>query len=179
MKQLFTLTILTVLLSVSQVFAQLPVNAKTKKVTFLEVVDATGMSAQQLYDTAKEWAKGKGFTVSEDVAGSKLVFTAKHSLTYKGKKKEEAGDVAFTFSIFLKKDKYRIIVTDFVHAGTGKSPSGGKLELKVPECSSAKMNSATWLNIKKQTNAQTKKQIADLKRVIKEVQNDPANSDDW
>ncbi len=179
MKKLFILSILTLFLSLTSVFAQLPVNSSTKKVTFLEVVEAQGLSAAKIFEIAKQWTGDQGYSVTEEQAGAKLVCAGKHALTYKGKKKEESGEVEFSFSVFCKEGKYRIIITDFKHVGVDKAPAGGRLELKSAECGAAKMTAATWLSIKKKTKSETDKKIADLKRIVKEIANDPANNSDW
>lgn len=179
MKKVFILSVFTLFLGLTSVFAQLPVNQKTKKVTFLEVVEAQGLSAAKIFEIAKEWAEGHGYSITEAKAGGKLVCAGKHAMTYTGKKKKEQGEVEFSFSVFCKEGKYRIIATDFKHAGVEKAASGGKLEARSAGCGSDKMTAATWLTVKKITKRETDKKIADLKRVIKEVANDPANNDDW
>lgn len=179
MKKISLVSFLALFIGLSNVWAQLPVNAGTKKVTFLEKVDATGVSATQLYDLSKTWAKEQGYEITEDQAGKKIVCSGKHSLTYEGRKKGEKGEVLFSFSVFLKDGKFRVIATDFTHQGVAKAASGGKLEATSAECGKKEMTAKTWLTIKKATNRETKKKIGDLKRVILEFQKNPANSDDW
>ena len=167
------------------VFAQLPVNEKTKKVTFIDVQNAEGLSNEKLQAIVKEWAtKSKEQPLQlefvSEVPGENVVYNAKQTFSYKGVKKEETGEVLYSFSVFFKDGKYRIIVTDMVHQGKdNKAASGGKLEAISPECGKDKLTAAAWLTIKKRVHTDTNKQIADLKRVIKEIQNDPANSSDW
>ena len=60
-----------------------------------------------------------------------------------------------------------------------KGTDGGKLESKVPECGNKSMSQGDWAGVRSKTNAEVKKLIADLKRVIKEYQNDPEKNDDW
>ncbi|MBX9851361.1 MAG: DUF4468 domain-containing protein [Cytophagaceae bacterium] len=178
-----------ILLSLFFVFAaliatqaqNLPVDQKTGKITYIEVVDATGMSAKDLYKTAKDWGTSKGYKIKkEDEATGEIVFEGSLPVEYTGVKgKPETGNVNFTFSVFIKEGKYRYIVTDFIHAGATPAVSGGKLESATPSCGAAGMTSATWLLIKKKTQVGMEASVADLKRVVKEVQNDPAKKSDW
>ena len=160
----------------------LPVNDKTGKITYLEVVDASGMSTKNLYQAAKDWGASKGYKIQkEDEAAGEIVFEASLPVDYAGVKgKMESGNVNHSFSVFCKDGKYRYIVTDFVHEGADKDfPSGGKLESATPACGAAGMTSASWVLIKKKTQSGIEANIADLKRVIKEIQNDPAKNSDW
>ena len=50
-KVLLTLSLLVIIYSSKA--QNLPVNAKSGKITFIKTVDATGLTAQQLYDNAK------------------------------------------------------------------------------------------------------------------------------
>ncbi len=149
----------------------LPVSEKTGKYTFTEVVSAEGVSTSELYTEAKKWGEGHGFSVIEDTEGQKVKFD--------GSVNVNNGKVTFTFFIAAKDGKYRLIVTDFVHKGTKKGTDGGKLENKVPECGNKSMSQGDWAGVRSKTNGEVKKLIADLKRVIKEYQNDPEKSDDW
>src|SRR5690349_14522402 len=96
----------------------LPVDSKTGKITYVEVVDATGMTAKDLFKAAKDWGVAKGYTVKkEDEATGELVFEGTIALEYNGVKKPERGTTNFNFHVFTKEGKYRFVVTDFVHAG--------------------------------------------------------------
>ena len=159
----------------------LPVDAKTGKVTYIEVVDAAGMTAKDLFKAAKDWGVAKGLEVKkEDEATGEIVFAGKMPVDYTGMKgKAEKGIINYSFSIFIKDGKYRFIATDFIHEGVGSDPSGGKLEAVSPVCGPGRMSSSTWLMIKKRTSSGMDAIVADLKRVIKEIQNDPAKKTDW
>lgn len=163
-------------------FAQnLPVDAGTGKITYLEVVDAAGVSPANLTKVIKEWAAKQGFTIKEE-SGEKLVYNASTMVEYpniNGSANEKSA-VTFTLSVFIKDGKYRYIATDFVHVGDVKvKASGGKLENVTPECGATKMTSKSWVMIKNKTNANLVVLTDDLKRVVKEFQNDPANKSDW
>jgi hypothetical protein len=159
----------------------LPVDQGTGKITYLEVVDAAGVKPADLNKVVKDWATKQGFTNKEDAA-DKLVYDAFTNLDYPSVSGSgtEKGKVKFTLSVFLKDGKYRYILTDFVHEGDVKTKAnGGKLENVNPDCGATKMSGKGWVTIKNKTGANMKALTDDLKRVIKEYQNDPANKTDW
>lgn len=166
----------------STLFAQnLPVDAGTGKITYLEVVDATGVSPENLTKVVKEWATKQGFTIKEE-ASDKLVYNAFTNVEYPNVNgsANEKSPVTFTLSVFIKDGKYRYIATDFFHVGDAKSKvSGGKLENVTPICGATKMTSKSWVLIKNKTNSNMVTLTNDLKRVVTEFQNDPANKSDW
>ncbi len=159
----------------------LPVDAGTGKITYLEVVDASGASPEDLGKVVKEWATKQGFIIKED-ATNKLVYDAFSVIEYPGVSGStlEKGKVKFSLSVFFKDGKYRYILTDFVHEGDVKTKAnGGKLENVNPDCGATKMSGKGWVTIKNKTASNMKVLTDDLKRVIKEFQNDPANKSDW
>lgn len=158
----------------------LPVDANTGKITFIEVVDAAGLSDKDLYKIALEWGKEKNFTIkSQDEAAGTVVFNASTPVEYDAVKsgKKDKGSVNFTYSVFCKSGKYRYIVTDFVHEGA--AGSGGKLENTSADCGKDAMVAKSWVYIKNSTQSQVNALIEDLKKKIKETQNDPAKNSDW
>ena len=161
----------------------LPVDAGTHKVTYLEVVDATGVTAANLYKLTKEWAVKQGLTIKEDVANEKLVFDGVNLMDYPnvGANGQDKGKVKYTYSVFFKDGKARYIMTDFVHenADPKAAANGGRLELVSAECGSSKMSAKGWQTIKAKTGTHAKTLTDDYKRVIKEYQNNPANKTDW
>ncbi|WP_018341539.1 hypothetical protein [Cytophaga aurantiaca] len=178
-------SILTLLIAFGlslNVFAQnLPVDAGTGKITYLQVVDAAGVKPADLLKVVKDWATKQGFTLKEETA-DKLVYNASTTVDYpniNGSATEKSA-VTFTLSVFIKDGKYRYIATDFVHAGDIKTKAaGGKLENVTPDCGATKMTSKSWVLIKNKTNSNLVALTDDLKRVVKEFQNDPANKSDW
>lgn len=163
-------------------FAQnLPIDAGTGKITYLEVVDATGVKPTDLIKVVKEWSTKQGFTIKEETA-DKLVYNAFTTVEYPNVNgsANEKSPVTFTLSVFIKDGKYRYIATDFFHVGDAKSKvSGGKLENVTPECGATKMTSKSWVFIKTKTGSNMTALTNDLKRVVTEFQNDPANKSDW
>lgn len=176
------LSILVLLgISTSLSAQNLPVDAGTGKITYLEVVDATGVKPADLLKVVKDWATKQGFTIKEETA-DKLVYNASTNVEYpniNGSTTEKSA-VTFTLSVFIKDGKYRYIATDFVHVGDVKVKAiGGKLENINPDCGATKMTSKSWVMIKNKTNSNLLALTEDLKRVVKEFQNDPANKSDW
>jgi hypothetical protein len=51
----------------------LPIDQGTGKITYLEVVDATGISNADMLKVAKEWGLKQGYTIKEETA-DKIVF---------------------------------------------------------------------------------------------------------
>ena len=165
------------LISLSQI---LPVDANTNKVTFIEKVAAPGMDVPALEKVIKGYLKEKSYTLVEDEAGKKIIYKAYFEISHP--KKEggfEEGKVFYSYSVFFKEGKYRIIMTDFTHEGEGKTPDGGALEETSAACGPTKMSAKAWVTIKKRTKALAEQEIADIKQKVLEVQNDPANDDDW
>jgi hypothetical protein len=181
MKKIVLSILITLGVAAAAVAQNLPVDAGTGKITYLEVVDATGVSPANLTKVVKEWATKQGFTLKEEAA-DKLVYNASTTVEYpniNGSSTEKSA-VTFTLSVFIKDGKYRYIATDFVHVGDVKvKASGGKLENVTPECGATKMTSKSWVTIKNKTNSNLIVLTDDLKRVVKEFQNDPANKSDW
>ena len=172
------------LLLVNVSFGQdLPVDQNTGKITYLEVVDAAGLTAKDIYAVAKKWGADKKFTIKEDKENETLVYTGTTPVEYPNVSGNaiDKGKVTFSFSIFAKEGKYRFIATDLVHTAEGKvaGSDGGKLENVSPDCGKMKMSAKGWVSIKAKTDVNLKALVADLKRVIKEAQNDPAKKSDW
>ncbi len=181
-RSLKLLSILLLLVNVS--FAQdLPVDQNTGKVTYLEVVDAAGLNAKDIYAVAKQWGTDKKFTIKEDKENETLVYTGTSPVEYPNVagNANDKGKITFSFSVFVKDGKYRFIATDLVHTAEGKvaGADGGKLENVSPDCGKTKMSAKGWVTIKSKADANLKALTADLKRVIKEAQNDPAKKSDW
>lgn len=168
---------------VSSSFAQnLPVYDKTNKVTFLDVVDAEGMDAKELYEVIKEWSnENEGWEVVKDEAGDEIIYNARVEVYYPAPEGggNESGYVNFTCTFFFKDGKYRYVMSDFVHEGKGKSPNGGALEEKTPECGKIKMSGRGWVTIKNETHQKVKELIDALGQRVTEVRNDPTRVEDW
>lgn len=184
MKQLASTFML--ILCASLTFAQLPPkDANTGKYTYLNTVQATKLTAAEITERTKTWGTDeanssgkKKWTILES-NGTMVKFDGYVSVSYPGTKggTNLTGKVKFTFRVDAKEGKFRYIVTDFKH----EEPrgSGGKLEEEVPVCGTNRLLPKSWASIKRQANAKSLKVIDDLKRVIREFENDPARNDDW
>ena len=171
--------VLSLLLSCLFTHAQdLPVDVKSGKITFIKTVDATGLTAQNLYDISKTWGTENGFSIKEDVSGKKIVFNASCKVEYPATKSAEKveGTVHYEFHIGAKEGKYRYIATKFEHKGPH---DGGALEDRVPDCEFTNLSSRSWIVVKKQTHKELITVIEGLKKKIKAEQNDPTKNDDW
>ncbi len=160
----------------------LPVDAKTNLITYTEVVTANDMSAQELFDLGKDFCKKKGYIVNEETAGQKFEFNAKFKVYYPSATsgKNDEGLISYLFYMDFKDGKYRLILNEFVHTGTStKNSNGGQLENKSAACGGQKMSGRGWVTIKNNTDKKIKGLIAELKQLIKEVENDPKKSSDW
>jgi len=171
------------LLLISGIFSvnaqDLPVNAKSGKITFMKTVDATGLTAQQLYDIAKKWSGEQGYTIEEDKPGTKITCKGTAEIEYPTVKSAEktTGTINFKFQLGAKEGKYRYIFTDFTH--TGKPEDAGALEDAEPDCTFQKISIRGWTVLKKQTHKELLKIIDVLTKKITAEQNDPTKSDDW
>ena len=159
----------------------LPINDQTNLVTFMEVVEADKLDAQELYDILKEWGKAKNYEIVEDKEGEDVQFVGYLNVSHPGLRGGDVdeGRVKFTLLFNAKEGKYRYIITDFVHEGKGKEPSGGPLEETTPKCGKVAMSGRGWVTIKNNTKSQIEALIEDFKQKVLEVENDPANNSDW
>jgi len=176
-KILLTLSLLVTIFSSNA--QDLPVNAKSGKITFMKTVDAKGLTAQQLYDIAKEWGGKQNFTIEEDQAGAKITYKGSCKVKYPVSKSAEksSGDVAFKFQFGAKEGKYRYIFTNFTH--TGDPEDAGALEDAEPDCTFKSISMRGWTVLKKETHKELLKTIEALTKKITAEQNDPTKSDDW
>lgn len=175
-----TLLILCLLFAVSIGSAQnLPVDSKSGKITFMKTVEATGLSAQQIYDIIKKWGQENSLTVKEDKAGAKIVYDASFEVEYPATKSAEKikGTINYKFQLGAKDGKYRYILIDFVHKG--QPEDGGSLENREPDCKFTNISSRSWTVIKQSTHKQALAIVESLKKKITAEQNDPTKSDDW
>ena len=171
---------LCLLICMSVGFSQnLPVDPKSKKITFMKVVDASGLTPEQIYDVAKEWGNEQMYMVDENVPGKKISFKGSLKVKYPATKSAEKldGNVSFKFQIGAKDGKYRYVAIDFIH--TGAPDDGGALEDRAPDCDFTNISSRSWTVIKQQTNKEMNKIIKSLTDKMTAVQNDPTKSDDW
>ncbi len=176
-KILITTSLLLIFLSSNA--QKLPVNPKSGKITFMETVDAQGLTSQQLYDIAKKWGETNNLIITEDQTGSKIIYKGACKLEYPTAKTTEKskGDVNYKLQFGAKEGKYRYIFTDFNH--TGQPEDAGALEDSEPDCSFQKITIRGWTLIKKNTRLEILNLIDSLNKEVIAEQNDPTKNDDW
>ncbi len=160
----------------------LPVNANTGKVTFMEVVEAKNLKAEELYKFLSDWLISKGYvSTKKDDAGYEGTFSGNFILEYPSIKngRNDKGKVNYIFQIFGKDGKYRYIITDFVHEGLEGAGNGGKIENVQPECGKEKMVPGNWVLIKNKTKSHIESTLAELKKAELAFRNDPSKNKDW
>lgn len=187
-KSLYVFLAIT-LLSHVVAFATLPpISDATGKYTYIQTKGpgvADKLTADEILKKCKEWGKNKGYTEEATDKAGRVIFNGSFKVTYTGTKggTNLTGKVTFKMTIDCKENKYRVIMTDFVH----EEPrgSGGELEAKSPACGSSKMKPTSWTAIKNLTNSKSldilngKDEKKGLSDVIKKHNNDPARNDDW
>lgn len=157
----------------------LPVDAKSGKITFMKTVDANGLTSQKLYEIAKEWGDKQNYTIEEDIPGSKITFKGSTEIEYPVNKSAEKlkGTVHFKFQLGAKEGKYRYIFTNFEHKGN--PDDAGALEDAEPDCTFTKISIRGWTVLKKDTHRKMLILIDALTKKITAEQNDPTKNDDW
>lgn len=180
MKKILASLLFTILFVGALKAQDLPIDENTEKVTFMEVIDATGLTSKDLYKVLKEWALSKGYKIKEEKAAEgEIVFDATIQVDYvRVKGKTEPSTVAYNLYLMAKDNKFRYIAVDYVHSGTDKTFSGGKLENESPECGPS-INVANWKFIKTKTKSEMDALVEELKKKIKAEQNDPTKNKDW
>ena len=156
----------------------LPVNEKTGKVTFMEVVESPGMTATEIFQVLRDWAKSKNF-VSTSTEGTKAEYNGGINVSYRDFRKTgyDDGKVKFVIHLRAKEGRFQFIFTDFVHVS--KVCGGGELAPVKPTCPTSRMSLAGWTEIKKATRTKINVMVAEIKKAVKESQNDPTKNDDW
>lgn len=176
MKRFFTLVCLLATFSIS--FAQLPVDPKTQKITFSEVVTTEGQSAADLFSRARKWAQAKGYTVKSVEANSKMVLEASINVKYNSVQRGgfEDGKVHFTIAFFFKEGRYKYKFTSFTHKA--RHANCGALESEKSGCTKYQLVPASWGAIKKQTKNKVEKIISELALSMKKATPKPTTDDD-
>ena len=154
----------------------MPVDAKTGKITYKEVINEPGKSAE-LYDKAYAWAKKYFVNISStikhrDKAAGILKGNTRFKVQTTDKKgrKVEAGAISYDFTIECKENKYRILETNFKQANNSGNP--------VEDWFNDVNEKAKPLHkeVFQQIDAKAKAMIISLKAGMKPV---PETTDDW
>lgn len=180
MKRHYLITLCFSLVLLTTNAQNFPIDDGTGKITYMKTVDCDNMSATDIYNTTKEWAKEQeGLSIQTDEVNKKLVFKGSFKVSYRPAKgtTNEEGEVSYMLHVGAKDGKYRYILVDLVHSGS--SGDGGKLENPKPDCGTNKITNNSWAAIKQRTHSLSNKLITSLSKKMKEVQNDPTKNDDW
>lgn len=95
-----------------------PINSATNKIAFDGVKEHSGLTANDLYEKAKEWSityyKSKDFILNNN--GEKLMQNGSFSKMFKkdNNKNMEANEFFYVITLFFKNGKYKYELTDFV-----------------------------------------------------------------
>lgn len=178
MKRLVLGTV-AMLFATTMMAQELPIDPKTGKVTYMEVMETGNVTAAEAKEVVRKWAsKQPTFTTTTDET-DKTYYKGRHKVNYPATKGSvsNTGDINFTLQFFYKDGKFRYIMTDFVHVS--KYGNGGDVKNEKPDAGYGKISERAWNSIKQQTIEKSEAMIEEITSAIKEFQNDPARSDDW
>lgn len=111
-----------------------PFDTASGKITYSEVVEVKGQTAQQLYLRAKEWYarvfnSGKAVIDLDDNVNFKLIGKGQTAFVFKNTLGgEPGGEIHYSITLMAKDGRYKYIITDIYHNGNGKLDSGGLVE---------------------------------------------------
>lgn len=183
-KQLFFCSVFA-LLSVSIAFGQnetpnLPIDSSSGKITYSEVVMLKdSISKDELFSRAKIslaylFKDSKSVIQNEDKESGIIIGKGTMSVIYRSAGTVfDAGYIHYTLTIAMKQSKYKYVITDFYHDGTGsKLPSGGAMENPKPKMWYQKQ----WDNAKSKMDSD----IRNLIEALKTKMNNPTpKNDNW
>ena len=170
--------------SISVFGQELPINEKTGKVSYENIIKAEGTSASDLYMQANAWfAKTfnsenyAGIVNSDKEAGkiiAKGVIAVRIANIYMA---YAAGGFDFTITFTAKEGRCRYVITDIKHDGKEDTMhSGGIIENEKPECGSMNMSKKKWNNLKTQVHDNLTSLSKDFEQHMSNVSSE---DDDW
>lgn len=157
----------------------LPVDDRSKLITYSEVVEVSGASAKDLYDRFMEWGKTyhNGFAgklrKNDAEAKSAEVFANMRYFAHdaKGQKTTSLiGLIQYTLTIECKEGKYRFKISDFNVKASSYQPLEKWLDANDPDAA----NKAYYLT---DLDVEINTMIADMKKAMKT--NGTPKKDDW
>jgi len=169
--------------SMSAFGQELPINAKTGKVSYENIIKAEGSSASDLYVLANTWftktfsSTNAGIVNADKEAGkiiAKGVIPVRIANIYMG---YGAGGFDFTITFTAKEGRCRYVITDIKHDGKETTMhSGGIIENEKPECGSKNMSKKKWNNLKAQVHDNLTSLSKDFEQHMSDVS---SGDDDW
>lgn len=153
---------------------EFPVNEKTGKITYTEVVNLDDSSSKKdVYFRTNKWFV-ETFTSSKHVIQMQdkdegIIIGKGKFRVYTTAFKAYSGNIRFTFTVYSKDNRYKYIVTD-VHYDTGGTTavSNGDLFADRPGKGIMTLTKKQWFDIKQQTDNTIKGLIASLKKGMQE-----------
>ena len=159
------------------IFAQLPVDSKTNKISYKEIIEKASLTQRDIHLRAKNWVAAKKLKkVSDD--GMKMVYSGAIGVKYPSvvKGRFENGRVNYKLTIYCKDGKFKYIFTNFEHEADHASCGG--LESESSSCNRHFLVPASWSKIKNQTETKMNELIKDLVVTVRGVEKAPAVADD-
>ena len=168
-KILFSLLSLILITGVT-IAQDLPVDSKTQKITFTDVIEVEGLNAQAIFDKAIIWGANCGFQLKAKETGKKIQWDGSVKVKYPSVQRGgfEDGTVKFSVVVYCKDGRYKYTITNFTH--TARHATCGNLESEKSECTRFQLVPSSWVKIKKDTKAKVEKYLKDMKTVIKKDQ---------
>lgn len=148
------------------VTAQPLVTNSDGRVEYSAIVEAQGLSAEQLYQSAKEWFirsfDNANFVIqNDDKQGGSII--GKGSYNINRQFCIDDSKVTFVIKIDIKDGKYKYQINDFVHTSIRGNQDGGQLENDKPDCGTITLLPKCWVKIKSMAAANTEMLITSLK----------------
>jgi hypothetical protein len=156
-----------------------PIDADTKLITYVKVVEQPGLAKKDLFDRALAWVnsyyKNPADVLREnDGHAGKLVCKARFKLMSEPDKngfQKDDGNVQYTLTIEAKEGKYRYKLTEINWKQPSYFPAERWMDTKNQNYSK------TWEWYLKFTDEQVKKIVSDLEKYM--LQPPKAKKDDW
>lgn len=179
MRKIFSL-LFFLLFSIYVSAQDLKVDSETNKVTYWEVVDVPGASADELFKRAKNFGTVEKENILKDDDAAKVYSTKSHfNVSYPSPMKglNHSGIVEYTLTIYAKDGRYKYVFTDFMHKSV--KGDGGEINRSIPECGKYTLVPAGWGTIKRLTAEEAEKLVAALKKGMTGPAKNSVKSDDW
>lgn len=179
MNKLIVFIIPSILVLAGFAVKDLPIDPSTKKITWFDVVEVPGASAELLYKRFQNWNTDKSAVHFADPDSKTYIVNAKIPMKYPAPMDGlyHKGQVEYKVKLYAKEGRYKYVLTDFVHKGD--RADGGPLENEQPECGKYNLTLGAWSKIKKETETEIEEVIKRIKTGMKDAPKNSATSDDW
>ena len=167
MNKFFALLLIILSLYVKAQDSSLPTDETTKLISYTEVVTVNdSASKDELFSRTKScfahlFKSSKNVIQNEDKDSGIIIGKGNIKAYARALGNDyDGGFVNFTITIACKDGRYKYVITDFVHEGTGsKMPSGGNLENE----SARTWTNKQWKTMKSQIDTEIKNLISLIK----------------